>query len=266
MTSLYITKEAYLKLRYYIEGIQEEISGFGKVRTFRKGGEVQIEVYDIEILEQTVTGAHASISEETYAKFVYDKTRKGESIKDYKLWWHSHCTFGAFFSGTDTGTIDASTEFPWLVSLVSNHKGEYQARYDAYEPKRITVDNLRLEVVGWHNPKLRTKCEAEIKAKVKVQRYTAPSFKWPKGWNKKKSKKWKKKHGWPQQREITGGDDYDDDETIGYRKPSNGRPGVYYCLETKVWRHIDTDEEVVMGQSRVYDDDEPEKGKKGFLW
>ena len=91
-----ITAEAYMKLRYFITECPVEISGFGKVREKERtvtletdeniteqswwnktkynwnkkdqtisGPEKYLEIYDIEILPQVVSGTHATMSEET---------------------------------------------------------------------------------------------------------------------------------------------------------------------------------------------------------
>lgn len=176
-----ITHPAFLKLKYFIEECETEVSGFGKVRVVKveeettpAWGKEQIvqdqylEIYDLEILTQQVSGVHSTIEEEDLAKFLYEKQKKGESVADYKVWWHSHVDMAAFFSGTDTGTIDGSTEFPYLISIVGNKAGELKVRFDLYSPLRLTFADVELKVGQHEDEALRKVCKSEIKKKVKT--------------------------------------------------------------------------------------------------
>lgn len=195
-----ITNEAYLKLMYFIQECPTEVSGLGKVRQIDqetiveeesyfskksrmiKTTEKMFEIYDLEVLPQKSSEAHSTIDEETLAEFLFDKTKKGEKVSDYKVWWHSHADMEAFFSGTDTGTIDGSTEFPYLISIVGNKNGDVKVRFDMHKPFRFTIDeeNCRLKVGVFEDPKLREQCKKEIQKHVKQQRmYPVAGFRQP---------------------------------------------------------------------------------------
>ena len=191
---IHITDEAFLKLRYFIDGCKTELSGFGKIRELSvvkventedydeyddvprykffkpKRTLPALEIYDIELMPQEAGMAHATISEETLAKFLFEKTQKGESVKDYKVWWHSHVHMQAFFSMTDDNTINGSTEFPYLVSIVGNKQGDMNARVDFFKPYRDTQD-VQLIRQTIENKKLRTFCASEIKRCVKEAKF-----------------------------------------------------------------------------------------------
>jgi len=161
-----LTKKANQKLSYYIDECPVEISGFGKVRELPEGeGAKKFEVYDVEILPQTATGGDVKVTEEELAAFLTAKMRKRESVVDYKCWWHSHADFGVFFSGTDEETIEGSTDFPYLVSIVGNKRGEFLGRLDMYQPLRMTFDAIVL-VKQDENPRLRRQVQKEIEEKV----------------------------------------------------------------------------------------------------
>ena len=235
-----ITSKAYLKLRYFITECPTEISGFGKVREvmrevtqetnediddekwwkkskwkFNKGSgtitgpEKILEIYDIEILPQVVSGVHATMSDETLQKFLFDKMKRGQSTKDYKVWWHSHCDMDAYFSVVDTTTIERSTEFPYLISIVGNHAGKMVCRMDVHKPIAMQ-QNFELIVQKPVNEEIRKWVKKQIKQKVKQQEYIAtqgyteydpttplnPLNSTNKGFEfpVKHSKKWYKKH------------------------------------------------------------------------
>lgn len=139
---LIIEHVAAEKIRQYTKLCPDEISGLGKVTSNNKG---DLLISDVEIFKQTVSGAHSTIDPVALAQFQSEIVKAGGSMKDYKLWWHSHAHMSVFFSKTDTDTIDSSTEFPWLVSLVVNKKGEAKARLDVYTPLHIFAD-LDVEV------------------------------------------------------------------------------------------------------------------------
>ncbi len=137
-----IQSQAWEKIMQYTDLAVGEISGLGKVEKI----DGYLTVTDVEIFEQETSGAHSTIPTEALAKFQDDVVKKGGSMKNYTLWWHSHAHMGVFFSGTDTTTIDGSTEFPYLVSLVVNKKGEYKARLDIHHPVHLVADNVDVDI------------------------------------------------------------------------------------------------------------------------
>lgn len=160
---LLIERNADDKIRTYTDLCPTEISGLGKVIINADGDFV---ITDVAIFEQEVSGVHSTLSTTALAKFQAEMVKKGESMKDWCVWWHSHADMGVFFSGTDTGTIDESTEFPYLVSLVVNKKGQSKARVDVFKPVRMFMD-LEVEVVSSQSDEITKLCKAEIAEKVK---------------------------------------------------------------------------------------------------
>ncbi len=163
---LKIEKYAWDKIMAFTDLCPEEISGLGKV-TLVDGDAI---VSDVAIFEQQVSAAHSTIEPAALAKFQSQIVKKGGSMKEWCFWWHSHAEMGVFFSGTDTGTIETSTEFPYLVSLVVNKKHERKARFDIFSPVHMFCD-LDVEVVSEKNTKLITECQKEIDAKVSKPKY-----------------------------------------------------------------------------------------------
>lgn len=167
---LQIEKTAWDKITAFTDLCPDEISGLGKVEV-RNG---QLVVTDVAIFEQKVSAAHSTITMESLAKFQEERVRAGESMKQWCFWWHSHAHMGVFFSGTDTNTIDNSTEFPWLVSLVTNKKHETTARLDIYTPIRLFTE-LTVEIIYESNPAVKELCQQEIAAKVTKPTYHSPT-------------------------------------------------------------------------------------------
>lgn len=162
MLTLRITPDAYRKMRYFTELCDTEISGLGKVREMYG----YLEIYDFEIFEQEVSSIHSNLDPDSLAKFMFKKISAGESLKDYKVWFHSHVDMEAFFSPIDDRTIETSSEFPYLISIVTNKKGHDKVRLDIFKPLRLTIP-LEVELSFEHNEELKERCQKEIEQKLK---------------------------------------------------------------------------------------------------
>lgn len=195
-----MTYKTYLKMRYFIEECDTEVAGLGKVREVEypkekietpyepinnyagvEFDEIEtdeeekqdsyLEIYDIEVLPQLVTGITANLDEESMAKFVFNKLKKGESTEEYKVWWHSHVDMGASFSSQDVDTIDASSEYPYLISIVSNKQKELTCRLDIFNPIRHTIEDLDIEILPLENSKLRSECRKQLKENLTLDKW-----------------------------------------------------------------------------------------------
>lgn len=170
---LKIEKRAWQKIAAYVDNCQFEIGGLGKVVC--DGNDFIVS--DVHIFHQKVTPAHVDLTAETLAKFQSECVKRKESMKDFKFWWHSHAKLDAFFSGTDTATIDQSAlDFPWMVSFVTNHAHKKVARLDVYQPVHLTC-TLDIEVLDDVDQTIIDACKAEIAEKVTMP--TVPSYTYP---------------------------------------------------------------------------------------
>lgn len=160
--TLFLEQRAAEKLWAYTMLCKTEISGLGKVTVV----EGNIVVSDLAIFDQKVSSAHSTIPAEALAKFQDERVKAGESMKEWCLWWHSHAEMGVFFSGTDTATIDESSMFPYLVSLVVNRKRETKARLDIYTPVRRHFDMDVRELLP-ENKEILDLCQKDIDDKVR---------------------------------------------------------------------------------------------------
>ena len=162
---LYLTSESWQKMSYFVDEVKTEISGLGKVEKTEEG---EFIVTDVRIFEQVVSGAHSDIEAEALAKFQVELIKGNENPAEWVLWWHSHASMKTFFSQRDTDTIDESTDFRYLISLVTNHAHDFDARVDIFDPCRIWTA-LDTEVLPTEpDPKLIKSCQKQIKAKIKT--------------------------------------------------------------------------------------------------
>lgn len=164
---LIIPADVEAKMHAYVSSVKTEIAGMGKAK-ISDGGNIML--LDVAIYDQEVTGGTADLSTTALAKFQTELVMKGESPKDWIVWWHSHADMAAFFSKRDTDTIDQSDEFPHLVSLVVNHRRERKARVDTYHPFRFTKDNLDI-IVGTKTEEIPPEIMAEVEQKVHTRTY-----------------------------------------------------------------------------------------------
>lgn len=168
--------DLYKKLKAYINGINYEISGLGKIRVIGK----DIHVVDLRIFKQTVTGASTKIDQRALSEFYNQLIDEGEDLSAWKLWWHSHADMDAFFSSIDVATIDdfdtEMKEDNWMLSVVGNHKGDFQMRVDIYAPIRCTIPDLDYEI-SYDDEKLEDKIFDEITEKVTIQKFYTPPTK-----------------------------------------------------------------------------------------
>lgn len=158
---LRIQRNAWDKIMAYTTLCPTEISGLGKVSNV----DGELVVNDVAIFEQRASGAHSTITTEALAKFQTERVLAGESMKEWCFWWHSHANMGVFFSKTDTDTIEGSTEFPWLVSLVVNKKHEHKARLDVFVPINLFIE-LEVKILEVPNEEVKAICQKEIDEKI----------------------------------------------------------------------------------------------------
>jgi len=128
-----LSSEVFNKMLSYAVCANSEISGFGKIKEVGD----RVIVTEIRIFPQVCNGAHTTLEQDDLVRFMSEIIANGEKPEDWKLWWHSHYDFAAFFSGEDTSTIaqltKASAIHPdgsKLYSICINNKGEMVARVD----------------------------------------------------------------------------------------------------------------------------------------
>ncbi len=153
------------QLRLYVHSLDNEISGFGKIEFSEE--EDTCTVTELKIFKQEVSGGSSDLDGQSIAQFITERVKAGESLGGWNLWWHSHNSMGVFWSGIDTGTMDVNPlDAPYMVSLVTNNKGEYRARIDLYEPTHMFVDELTVVEEYPQDNSLQAQIEKEVKELV----------------------------------------------------------------------------------------------------
>tara|TARA_R100000664_G_C2742705_1_gene130925 strand:+ start:312 stop:1166 length:855 start_codon:yes stop_codon:yes gene_type:complete len=128
---------------------EEDQSEIGGMLIASKNNDGDFVLSEPVILKQQVSGSNTILDKEALAKY-YSKTAIKHAGKDIVfVWWHSHHTMAAFWSGTDLATIDTTKTGSVSMSLVVNLKEEYLFRVNIWQPieahQDLTIDIIRPE-------------------------------------------------------------------------------------------------------------------------
>lgn len=166
---LLIEQAAWEKLHLYItRSGQYEINGFGYISRVNDDFVVS-SADDIFITPQVVSFGSAIVDGKAFARAAYQATI-ADRLNDLRLQWHSHVNFEAYFSGTDTGTIESygAAGMEWFISLVANVRGDVSARVDVYRPLRLSLP-LSVVVFPKHDKSLVNRIDEEIANLVSIE-------------------------------------------------------------------------------------------------
>ena len=121
-----------------------EIGGMAVTREDEKGN---WQILDPVILKQEVSAALCELDKTELALY-YSKAAMKYSKDNIRFcWWHSHAKMDAFWSGTDTNTIDEFEEGDLSFALVVNVREEYKCRVSVWKPFTMHED-VELTILG----------------------------------------------------------------------------------------------------------------------
>lgn len=159
-----ITQKAFLKIKYFIEFCEYEINGLGTVER----DDNTFTITDIFILDQLAQPAHVAIDPKALNRHVYDTVKSGGDVSNLKFQWHSHVNMPTFFSDEDVLTTGNYMN-DFMISLVSNKRGQYSCRIDIYKPLFLSIEvplYVKIPVIDRHQ--ISESCQQEIVKHVKV--------------------------------------------------------------------------------------------------
>ncbi len=137
----YISKSNWNKIINYAgiayDEFKAEIGGMSVVVEDKEG---DWEIKDPVILKQVITATNTHLDKDELAIYYTNAAKKYKNKNFRFCWWHSHHTMGAFWSGTDTDTIDEFNEGDFSFALVVNLKEEYKFRVSVWKPFEIHKD------------------------------------------------------------------------------------------------------------------------------
>ena len=142
-----------------------EIGGMAIV--YRKEDSFLIE--EPVILKQMISSGNCVLDKEALGEYYVKTAMEHKDKKDLSfLWWHSHHTMGAFWSGTDLNAIEEMADGKYSFSLVVNLKNEYKFRVSVWEPIEVHQDIEINKVYDMIN------VDKEVKATCSKPEYAKP--------------------------------------------------------------------------------------------
>ena len=140
-TEFYIEGKAWDKVINYARSAYNQFkSEIGGMMVVVKDQDGDWELKDPMIMKQVVTAGNTHLDKDELAKY-YTKTAMKYSKHEFRFcWWHSHHTMGAFWSGTDTNTINEFSDGDFSFALVVNLKEEYKFRVSIWKPLEAHED------------------------------------------------------------------------------------------------------------------------------
>lgn len=151
-----------------------EVGGFGHLMQVDDGQDIIID--DIYIPPQIVQGAHTDIDVEGLDALMAHAASLGQTVDEWRLWWHSHANMGAFASGQDEQTLFQQAEWfdSWAIGLTVNTKGERFAWINTHLPFRMMMKDLPVGVY-YPMPDTRDEYIDGLMKEVKARTYSGPS-------------------------------------------------------------------------------------------
>ena len=138
---VYIEKKDWNKIINYARCASDkwstEIGGMA-VTIQDKDGDWQIK--DPAIIKQEVSAALCELDKTELAQYYSRMAMKYKKKNMRFCWWHSHAKMSAFWSGTDTNTIDEYEDGDLSFALVVNVKEEYKCRVSVWKPFTMHED------------------------------------------------------------------------------------------------------------------------------
>ena len=103
-----------------------------------KDGRFQLK--DVEILKQENSGTSTELDAEAVSAYKMKHAMKYKNKNMKFVWWHSHHTMSAFWSGTDENEIDAWKNTSYSLALVINLKEEYKFRVSFWKMNGLPIE------------------------------------------------------------------------------------------------------------------------------
>lgn len=142
--NIHIIKECWDKIIAYAQSSYDqfgaEIGGMAIAYRLNKNDKDFI-VDKPVILKQTVSSGNCVLDKDALAEYYTLTAMENQEKLDLSfVWWHSHHTMKAYWSGTDLNTIEEMNGSDYSFALVVNLKEEFKFRVSAWNPIEIHQD------------------------------------------------------------------------------------------------------------------------------
>ena len=137
----YISEKDWNKIQNYAqEAYSTQKSEIGGMLVAIEDEDGDWELKDPVILKQQISAGNCVLDQDDLALYY---TRAGSKLKNKNfrfVWWHSHHTMDAFWSGTDLTAIKEYSDGDFSFALVVNLKEEYKLRVSVWKPFEVHED------------------------------------------------------------------------------------------------------------------------------
>jgi len=158
---LYLLPQVEERIRHYTDLAAGEVSGLGTVEEFDGG----FLVTDLFLPKQTCFPGGTDLDQDSVATLIMELDQTGKDVGTLRFWWHSHGSLDVFWSGTDEECINNLANGDYVLSLVTNKRGQVLARLDIFRPVRVVVDEVSVSVRS-RGQSLRDQCRREVEERV----------------------------------------------------------------------------------------------------
>ena len=116
---------------------KNEISGLATAVPNKDG---VFTISDIEILKQENSGSNTELEADSVTEYKMKHALKYKNPNMKFVWWHSHHTMAAFWSGTDEKEIEAWKNESFSLALVVNLRQEYKFRVSVWKASSLNIE------------------------------------------------------------------------------------------------------------------------------
>lgn len=129
---VYISDGAMIKMKYYIDGCDDEIGWMGTASMNKHGYYIE----DVLLFEQDVHSTTTEITPEGLGEFAEELLKQEDGVEIWntiKVWGHSHVNMSTSASGQDDEQMEVFSDngHDWFIRIIANKKGEMQV--DVYD-------------------------------------------------------------------------------------------------------------------------------------
>ena len=137
----YIAERDWNKIQNYAQAAYDDSkSEIGGMLIAIEDKDGDWELKDPVILKQQISGGNCILDKDDLAVY-YTKVGSKLKKKNFRfVWWHSHHTMDAFWSGTDLTAIKEYSDGDFSFALVVNLKEEYKFRVSVWKPLEVHED------------------------------------------------------------------------------------------------------------------------------
>ena len=172
-----LSRLAYEKIRIWGNLLDSEIQSLGIVEQNKCYFYVKDFFLFHQIVSSTTCETKNSESGEAMIELIDRLDKLKYSSKDLKIWWHSHNKMGTNPSQRDLQTTTEYNARGYFISMISNHRGDFDCKLSVKEPFEMEFTNVPVLVEdNFIDDKFIEDRKEEINLYVKEHCYSRPTY------------------------------------------------------------------------------------------